>query len=111
MAKDALPARIGYGKLLGAQANQSVLIMRISNLIFLEWSHSGRCRVWIEGSAGSPEIGRSQYHRHELFTDSLEVVSGNESGIVHASSEAWYWQSRLAQFIQRRTGVTVTQQE
>jgi len=111
MARETLPSRIGYGKLLGAQANQSILIVRISNLIFLEWSHSGRCRAWVEGSQGAPEIGRSQYHRNELCTDSLQIVQGNAPGIVHASSESWYWQNKLAQFIRGRTGVAVTQRE
>jgi EH_Signature domain len=111
IAKEALPTRIGYGRLLGAEAHQSILIMRISNLVFLEWSHTGRCRAWVEGRPGAPEIGRSQYHKPELFSDSLEMVPGGGSGIVHASSETWSWQGKLAQFVQRRTGVAVTQQE
>src|SRR5690606_38115463 len=56
-----------YGSLQGAEATQSVLLMRIDDLIIAEWSHNGRCRIWRQGiDHGAPELYKLSYKAWEL---------------------------------------------
>lgn len=99
-----------FAALSGAQASQSVMILRIGGLIISEWSHNGSCRAWDAGDAKAPRLMRRSYARTDFVTDSL-VIQGDRRGLSHTGSEGGLWQGRLSTFIQNRTNIRVTPNE
>lgn len=108
-ARTTFDKNLGYGRLRpgsGAQANHSVLIVRIGNLVFAEWTHNGKCRAWQRSDTKAPRLDGSQYDRTDLMQDSLQIDKRySEPGISHINGEAGYWQEILAEFIYRRTNI------
>ncbi len=84
----------------GAQGNHSVLLLRIGNLTIAEWSHSGKCRIWIAGNRASPRLYEAQYGRRQL-------MDGCDWDKAHMGSEEGRWQSQIAQQIERHTRIRV----
>lgn len=92
----------GYAQLIGGiQKEQSVLIIKIANLIFSEWSHNGTCRAWIVNDRKAPEMYKQQYKRSDL-------VSAPRFSQVHRGSENGRWQENLAEFIREHTGIRMS---
>lgn len=89
-----------YGKLVGAQATQSALLMRIDDLIIAEWTENGSIRIWMEGEPGAPELYAREY-------DGAALRSTGEA-YRHMGSEYGTWQSRVARHIEMFTGLRVT---
>lgn len=70
----------------GYQPNQSVLLMRIDNLIVGDWSHTGQCRFWTPGSKAGRNLfnadgsWRASYSALQLRTlDPQEPTTGARS--------------------------------
>jgi hypothetical protein len=112
-AKTSLEKNLGFGRLRsGAQASQSVLIVKIQNLVFAEWTHNGKCRAWLDSDKRAPRLDQALYDRADLVQDSLLIDQRySEPGISHINSEAGHWQSILAQFIHRRTNIRLQTSE
>ena len=89
------------GKLVGAQATQSALLMRIDDLIIAEWTENGSIRIWMEGEPGAPELYAREY-------DGAALRSTGEA-YRHMGSEYGTWQSRVARHIEMFTGLRVTE--
>ena len=104
MARKVFKEKRIFGELKGASSKQSVLLMRIGNLIIAEWSHSGKCRIWnIDDPTYSDtqpplNIQNRPYHASELRT----ACNAEES---HFSSANWLWQSHVAQHIKRMANI------
>lgn len=103
-----------YARLKGAAANQSVLLMRIGDVIFCEWSHNGALRAWPSDWKNAPGFGADSYIRSELTGKGLPFPPNarfgsrgapDGNGLSHDSSERSYWQGSAAELIARRTGV------
>ncbi len=95
---------LDWGKLEGAGTNQSVLLMKIKDLVVAEWSHNGKFRAW---SANKPRFNQSKYHADQLRKNSNRIMtkSGNYSdGIVHLGD----WVSRAQSYIEEQTGIRLS---
>jgi hypothetical protein len=64
-----------FGRLKGAQASQSVLLMQFGpSLVVAEWSHDGACHFWDDPEA-APEFFRHTYTGTELRSRSVTKVN------------------------------------
>ncbi len=102
-----------YANLLGSSANQSVLLIRIGSMIFCEWSHDGRLRAQRVNSSLAPSLYKSYYESNNLKFQSLDFNNEQlkDPGLVHFSSTTGGWQERARIFIQKHTGVKLSQTE
>ncbi|WP_227657754.1 EH signature domain-containing protein, partial [Candidatus Magnetaquicoccus inordinatus] len=93
------PAIGSFGVLAsgGVLKNHAVLIMQIGDLVVADWSHNGKCHIWLPGNENVPKLYRHTYHRDEL-------VNGSDFNKVHNGD----WQNDVHAFIRRYTGITIT---
>lgn len=103
-----------YARLWGVGGDQSVLLFKIGNDIFCEWSHSGSLRAWPDDWKNAPVLYRGQYERVDLFGLCLpfppSAHSGskgapNGKGLHHRASDKSNWQSSAAELIARRSKI------
>lgn len=85
----------------GYDTFQSVLLMKLGNLVIAEWSHNGMCRFWAERDPLAPRLYDSQYTADRLRRASAEAVT-------HVAAESGSWQRKVAAYIQRETGIRVS---
>lgn len=83
---------------VGVKADHSVLIFKVAGLIITEWSHDGKCRIWCESNRKSPAMYEMNYEAEKLRENENE-------GFNHHSSERYGWQKKIADYIQRYTGI------
>lgn len=102
-----------YGHLSGGDPNHSVLLMKIGNLIFAEWSHNGSVRAWNENSNDAPRLFKRTYERSELTRPCLQfpppidkphLPTLGANGLQHHDG---VWQGRVAALLRRRTSLTL----
>lgn len=103
----AVPQR--FGRLEGGAApNQSVLLLRIGDLVFSEWSHSGSLRAYPEDDSGAPRFYQLSYHGQTLReAQSLDFHGGlnMRPELRHTHSEYGTWQRKARDMIRQRTGI------
>ena len=92
------------GDLRGAQASQSVLLMRLDGLTIAEWSHNGSCRIWLHGHPEEPRLFQDRYHAGSLRT-SADFVQ------PHLGSDGYSWQSRIAEWLRQNNGPDIRRAE
>lgn len=100
-----------FGQLVDSDANHSVLVIRIGNLVFAEWSHNGKLRVW---DSATPEAQKLLnltdhiFYRRELITPSLvfpppsgrpDLGSTGTEGLTHHPD---IWQGRVAALLAKK---------
>jgi hypothetical protein len=83
----------------GRSPDQSALLVRIGDLLIVDWSHNGRYNVWRPGQGGRPRLYEDRYNASDLDAAPLR-----ES---HTGSPGYHWQQRLAEIIRRDTKATV----
>ena len=82
---------MGYGRLeSGATNNQSVMFLKIGDIIFTEWSHNGSLRA---------------NHENEATTMDFHHGMNAHTSLVHSNSSGGTWQRKARFFISRHTGV------
>lgn len=88
-----------------ALTNQSVLLMRLGDLVIAEWSHSGAMRFWKAGSKEAPEFHLREYNAADLRSGSIRVKVGGDyrDSIVHTPNGQWMRSASDA--IEFQTGV------
>lgn len=85
------------------QPDQSVLLMKIGKLTIADWSHNGKCHIWLDGNKAAPKLYYPHYNRND-------VVQGSDNGgQVHHGSEYGTWQRKVEHFIQGHTGISLSQ--
>ena len=98
-----------YGRFeRGAEPKQSVLLMRIGDLVFTEWSHNGSLRAYKAGDANAPVFYHHSYDGHELKAGlSLDFHNGlnMRPELSHRHSELGTWQRKARDMIHCHTGV------
>ena len=96
-----------WGTLKRALPNQSVLLMRLDDLIIAEWSHSGAMQFWKSNNKAAPEFHLGEYFASALRNGSLKVKVGSEfrDSIIHHENGQWMAWARNA--IEYHTGVRV----
>ncbi len=81
----------------GERRNKSSLLIKIGNLIISEWSHEGAMRFWSDDEE-HPVLYKDQYSAKELRMKSKKNIS-------HFGPDRYYWQSKAAEYIRRKTGI------
>ncbi|ALG66989.1 EH signature domain-containing protein [Beggiatoa leptomitoformis] len=100
-----------YGTLEGAgvRGNQAVLLFRIRGVIVAEWSHGGKCHIWLTDSEDKPPFYQETYLRDRVTANSLKLKEKNrQAGISHYSNEAGGWQTDLERFIYEQTRIDMS---
>lgn len=92
------------GQLRGTDGSQSVLLIRLPGVTVAEWSHNGRCRFWLDGTAGAPRLHQTKYFRHDL-------TKGEDFSQVHHGSENGSWQDKIARWLRENTGLRIDRAE
>lgn len=95
----------------GVDPQHSVLLMRIGNTIFCEWSHNGKIRAWPIDWKEAPRLTQATYSRSELVRQCLPFPPNQRGrggdatgkGLTHASSSTGHWQESVAELIAQRT--------
>jgi hypothetical protein len=101
--KERIPG-LDFADLYQAQGNQSVLLMKLDNFVVAEWSHSGKCRIWDSDNKVAPKLYMRTYEAPDLRLTSLHDQT-------HYSSSNGTWQREIADFIRKKTGITVAQKD
>jgi hypothetical protein len=105
-----------YARLEGAgvAGNQSILILKVKNIVFCEWSHNGKLRAWPDDWKSAPRLNQKIYAREDVtqkglpFPPSLRFGSKGAPdgfGLSHIGSDRNYWQSSAADLLARRANV------
>lgn len=96
-----------WATLNGTLTNQSVLLMRLGDLIIAEWSHSGAMRFWKADGKSAPKFHSKEYLGSELRNDSIKIKVGNgyRDSIIHSANGEWMRSASNA--IKHHTGVSV----
>jgi len=106
---------IRFGRLDGGISNNhSVLLLRLGNLIFTEWSHNGSLRAYSDGDGDTPNLYQSIYSGYELRdAPSLDFHNGTNvrPELAHHHSNFGTWQRKARDFIRRNTGIYLTDSE
>ena len=105
--------QLKFANLLRSEASQSVLLIRIGQILFCEWSHNGRLRAQRIDSALAPTMYRPYYESDDLRFQSLDFNNGQllDPGLVHFNSTSGGWQDRARVFVRKQTGIRLTQAE
>ncbi len=106
---------MGCGRLLsGAAPNQSVLLLKIGQLVFTEWSHNGSLRAYQEMGSSAPMLYEANYHgadlRDALSMDFHDGVNQRPE-LTHANSVGGTWQRKARDFIRMHTGIHLADRE
>lgn len=83
----------------GFSSNKSALLIKIKNLVILEWSHEGACRAWLIDNPGVPKIGCKKYQHWDLMNNNyVEKWTHGLSGS---------WRYSLSDFIKSYTNIDI----
>ena len=82
----------------GVKVDHSVLIFIVAGLTITEWSHDGKCRIWCESNRKSPDLYEMNYEAEKLRENENESFN-------HHTSERYGWQKKIADSIQKYTGI------
>jgi hypothetical protein len=106
-----------YARLDGASGDQAVLLLRVRNLIFCEWSHNGKLRAWPADWSNAPRLERKSYTRAELIGKGLPFPpnarfrsngAADGMGLSHMGSDRNRWQGSASELLARRTQIVLT---
>jgi hypothetical protein len=105
-----------YARLDGASGDQAVLLLRVKNLIFCEWSHNGKLRAWPADWPNAPRLGNARYTRTELTGKGLPFPRNNRfgsngstdgMGLSHIGSDRNLWQGSAAELLAQRARIVL----
>lgn len=101
-----------YGSLVsGATSDQSVLFLRIGQMLFMEWSHNGALRACAYTDTDAPAMYLPEYRGEELRNvESYDFHNGQNQRpqLMHMNSEGGTWQRKARDFIAQHTGVRLS---
>ena len=108
--KNYRDAGLAHGRLAGkSDERQSVLLIRMGDLVFCEWSHNGKLRATSIDDPLAPKLYMKSYDIEDLKFESLSFASNtghvHEDGLPHLHSENRWWQTTAAAFIAKRLGI------
>jgi hypothetical protein len=105
-----------YARLDGVSGDQAVLLLRVKNLVFCEWSHNGKLRAWPADWSNAPRLESKRYTRAELTGKGLPFPpnakfgskgSADGMGLSHVGSDRSLWQGSAAELLARRTQIVL----
>ncbi len=83
-----------FARDFGGDAAQAVLLMRIGAVLVADWSHNGRCHIWLADNPQAPELYKSEYLRDEL-----------ECGSDFETPHHGEWRADIQAYINTRGGI------
>lgn len=86
------------------QSDHSVLLMKIGKLTVADWSHNGKCHIWLDGNRSAPKLYFPRYQRHDVVTES------DNGGQIHHSSTHGTWQRQVEAYIRKHAGISISEQ-
>ena len=100
---------LSYAKILGQiSPNQCVLMLRMGNILFCDWSHQGRLRAISASAKQAPKLYQTEYELFQLrFPTTLDFNDGqlDDPGLLHYESELGGWQDTARHFIGQHLGI------
>ena len=100
---------LSYAKILGKIApNQCVLMLRMGNILFCDWSHQGRLRAIPISSKQAPKLYQAEYELFQLrFPTPLDFNDGrlDDPGLLHFESALGGWQDTARHFIGQQLNI------
>jgi hypothetical protein len=100
---------LNYAKILGKIApNQCVLMLRMGNILFCDWSHQGRLRAISATAKQAPKLYQNEYELFQLrFPTTLDFNDGllDDPGLLHYESALGGWQDTARHFIGQHLGI------
>ncbi len=100
---------MGYAHLeSGATNDQSVLLLKIGQIVFVEWSHNGSLRAYRDDDPHSPSLYARSYQGSELRDAvSMDFHHGANQNpeLRHQNSAGGTWQRKARDFIRWHTGI------
>lgn len=88
---------LNYGRFRGAQG-QSIFLIEMGGHVFVEWSHSGACRIW-EKNRFPLKFGVKEYSASQITGINPDYWQD------HRGSEFYRWQDRLANWFKYDLGI------
>ena len=86
-----------YGKIIKGNPIHSVLLFQIGDLVLSEWNYNGKVRLWNSSlNKYFPQFYKTEYLRKNLVKNPKKEFS-------HFSSETYFWQKKLSQYIEKYT--------
>lgn len=79
-------------------SNHSVLMLRIANLVVADWSHNGKCRIWLQNDQRAPALYRPRYEISDLR-------GASDFEVTHHGSSTGHWQRRIHDHIRDLTSI------
>lgn len=98
VAKTSQGLRFGRVGGSGAASGQSVLLMKIGDMVIAEWSDNGRARFWMAESPRAPKFNQNYYEGQ-----TLRSMSGGPGFEALAHQGKWY--RKFADHIAYKTGI------
>ncbi|SDC45081.1 EH_Signature domain-containing protein [Variovorax sp. CF079] len=100
---------MGYSRLEGNVSHaQSVLLLKVGDLIFTEWSHNGSLRAYRDTDLLAPKLYQPYYYGEDLRAVlSMDFHGGFNANpeLRHMNSEGGTWQRKARDLIRHHTGV------
>lgn len=88
------------GEFTGSNQGRSMLAIEMKGWVFVEWTHSGACRIWPKGKF--PLVLGKRFYRINEVHSMLDTCSDS---IVHYGSERYRWQTELSLWLKRNLGL------
>jgi hypothetical protein len=83
-------ASLRWGRLTGASSDQSALLLRLGDITVMEFSHSGRARIWGEKDKSSPRFKTiPELHAKSYSADNLRADCPENQMFTHDPSGTW----------------------
>lgn len=105
VARHSFEKSSGFGRLESGhkpvENNHAALIMKVGELTIADWSHMGKCEIWLPDNPDAPRLYKPRYLSDEIMRHS------DNGGITHSSPSTGSWQRKVSDYIRNHTGISV----
>lgn len=98
-----------YARLKQGRGNAAVLLMRVGELVLVEWSNVGKLRAWQHTSKNAPRLGLPEYYGDSLVTESIRFPETPSEGLIHHPQDEW--QRRANELLKSHGGPNLTHRD
>ena len=101
--------RLAFGRLEGANASQSVLLMKVGECTLVEWSHNGK--IWLLDPVPGHRTPKLHVTGSYNAADCRGFDGWKRFETSHTSPTTWNWQGKVARELKKMTGERFTRGE